>query len=324
MIRSLQAPPGTAPPVMAVASRADPAGWLRDYAATVREQVCAHGAVVVRGLPMRGAEDLAGARHALGLVAHDVAERLTPRDDLGHGVVSPIHWPDDRELCPFQEGSANLHPPTFVLTACADQPGEPTVHHLSDLRRLADTLPEALVARLREDGWALIRTFHEGFAMSWQEAFSVATRDELEALLLREQVEASWQSTGALRTTRRRVGLVEHPDGRTHWVNDLTFFHTGSLDPEERAIMAAAFGDDLPMRTAYGDGSPVPDDELAALQRGYTAHRQDLTWAEGDLLVVDNLAVAQGRPPLTGRRQLLVALADDPRTPRRDDTAAPG
>lgn len=324
MIRSPQAPLAAAPLVMVVASGASPAGRLRDCAAVVLEQVRVHGAVVVRGLLVRGAEDLAAARDALGLVGHDVAERFIPRDDLGHGVVSPVHWPDDREMCPFQEGSASLHPPTFVLTACIDQPGEPTVHHLSDVRRLPDTLPASLVTRLREHGWALTRTFHEGFGMSWQEAFAVSTRDELESLLVGEQVEATWLPTGSLRTTRHRVGLVERPDERTRWINDLAFFHTGSLDSDERAIMSAAFGDDLPMRTAYGDGSPVPGDELAALQQGYTAQRQDLTWAEHDLLVVDNHAIAQGRPSLSGRRQLLVALADYPRTPRPDDSGALG
>jgi len=289
-----------------------PLRWLEDEAPVVLDHVRRRGAVVVHGLRLSCPEDLAAVRDTMGLLPHRTSEQLATREERGNGVVTPIRWPEDRELCPFQEGSASLAAPSLVLTACVRVP--PTTacqHHLSDVRRLPEVLPEALVGRVRTHGWALTRTFHEGFGMSWQEAFSVSSREQLQAVLLRDEIEAAWLPDGALRTTRRRPGFVDHPEtGEACWSNDLAFFHTGSLDPTEREIMTRAFGEDLPMQTTIGDGSPLSDGELAALQAGYTAVRREVTWQQGDLVIADNRLTAQGRPALRGSPQLLLALAD--------------
>lgn len=290
----------------------DPTGWLAAEAPVFLEHVRRHGAVVVRGLRMNSPEDLAAARDALGLSPHRATEHFAPREDRADGVVTPISWPEDRELCPSQEGSSTLTPPALVLTACVRLPRPGARHHVSDMRRLPEVLPDALVDRVRALGWGVVRTFHEGFGMSWREAFAVATREELERVLAREEVEAEWLPRGALRTTRHRQAFVEHPGtGEPCWFNDLAFYNTGSLDPAELEIMTRAFGQDLPMQTAFGDGRPLSAGELADLQAGYTAVRREVTWQEGDVIVADNLLSAQGRPPLVGSPQLLVSLADE-------------
>ncbi|MFG3578670.1 TauD/TfdA family dioxygenase [Micromonospora chersina] len=300
-----------APPALEAPAE-DPLRWLTDEAPAILDHVRRQGAVVIRGLRLSDAADLAAARDALRLLPCHTTEQFATRDDRGTGVVTPIHWPEDRELCPFQEGSAGRAFPSLVLTACVRLPLAGCAHHLSDTRRLPELLPQPLADRIRRHGWVLTRTFHEGFGMSWQEAFSVATREELEAVLLREEIEATWLPGGALRTTRARPGFIDHPvTGEACWFNDLAFFNTGSLDPTERQIMTHAFGKDLPTHTTLGDGSAVSDGELAALQAGYVAVRREVAWQEGDLIVADNLLTAQGRPALKGSPQFLVAFADE-------------
>jgi len=291
----------------------DPTGWLAAEAAMVLDHVRLQGAVVVRGLRISSPADLAAARGALGHAPHRATEKFAPREGRAGGVVTPISWPEDRELCPSQEGSSSLAPPTLVLTACVWLPSAGPQHHVSDMRRLPEVLPRALLDKVREHGWVLTRTFHDGFGMSWQEAFAVATREELARVLAREEIEATWLPGGALRITRRRPGFVAHPQtGEACWFNDLAFFNTGSLEPTEREVMTRAFGDDLPIQTAFGDGRPLSDGELAGLHAGYTSVRRVVTWQEGDVVVADNLLSAQGRPPLVGCPQLLVAIADNP------------
>nr|WP_282580361.1 TauD/TfdA family dioxygenase [Nocardioides sp. InS609-2] len=291
----------------------DPIGWLADEAPMVRDLVRRQGAIVVRGSGITSPYDLATARDALGLSPHRPAEHLVPRESLAGGVVTPIRWPEDRERCPSQEGAGSLRPPALVLTACTKLTRSGSQHHISDVRRLPELLPDGLVDRVRTFGWAVIRTFHEGFGMSWQKAFSVSTREELKPVLDREDVKSTWLPGGSLRTMRHRAAFVDHPrTGEGCWFNDLAFYNTGSLDPVERATMTQAFGQDLPMQTTYGDDHPLSEGELAHLQAAYTAVRREVTWQEGDLVVADNLLTAQGRPPLVGSPQLLVALADDP------------
>lgn len=292
----------------------DGARWLAAEASTVLDHVRREGAIVLRGLGTAGPQDLAVVRDALGHTPHRPTELFAPRADRGHGVVTPFDWPEDRELCPSQEGSSSLAPPTLVLTACVAMSRPGSQHHVSDVRRLPELLPVDLVERVRTLGWTVTRTFHEGFGMAWQDAFGVTTRDDLEEKLAREEIEATWLRGGTLRTTRHRAGFVDHPGtGEPCWFNDLTFYNTGSLDPDARTVMTRAFGQDLPMETALGDGQPLGADDLATLQAGYTAARREVTWREGDVVVADNLLSAQGRPPLVGSPEILVALADGPR-----------
>ncbi|MGZ0150532.1 TauD/TfdA family dioxygenase [Kribbella sp. WER1] len=289
----------------------DPMGWLTTEAPMVLDRVGRQGAVVVRGLQIGSPKDLAATRDALGHVPHRATEHFAPREDRAGGIMTPFSWPRDRELCPSQEGSCSLAHPALVLTACARLPRSGSQHYVSDVRRLPEVLPDELVERLRAFGWTVARTFHEGFGMSWQDAFGVMTREELEQVLAREEIDATWLPDGALRTTRHRSAFVDHPGtGESCWFNDLAFLNTGSLDPTEREVMRRAFGQDLPMETTFGDGQPLSTGELTTIQAGYTAVRREVTWQEGDVLVADNLLSAQGRPPLVGSPELLVAIAD--------------
>lgn len=245
-------------------------------------------------------------------MTHRPAEHLAPREKYDDGIMTPIRWPGDRELCPSQEASGSLSPPALVLTACVRLPQPECVHHLSDVRRLPNVLPDGLADRIRTLGWRMARTFQPGFGMSWQEAFSVSTPDELDHVLVQEMIERTWMPGDVLHTTRRRAAFIDHPhSGEPCWFNDVAFYNAGSLDPVDRAIMMRAFGEDLPMQTTFGDGQPLSAEDLAALQAGYAAVRRDVVWRQGDVVIADNRTTALGRPPLIGSPQFLVALADE-------------
>ena len=294
-----------------------PHSWLRATAATFRDHILASGAVLIRGLPMQGPTDLIAARDALGVGVHHPVEDFTLRDGFGDDVVSPIRWPDDRILCPFQENSFNLTFPSVVLTACVTPPDSGGQHSLSDARQLADHLPAPLAHRIRSGGWTLTRVFYEGFGISWRDAYSVADRDELEQVFEAEGIEARWLPHGTLHTSRHRPGVIEHAaTGEECWFNQIAFLNAGSLDPNERAIMAKAFGADLPMNTYFGDGSPLSEEDLTAVQDAYVAVSCDVPWQRGDLLIVDNVKIAQGRAPLEGSPEFLVTFGSEMPRPR--------
>jgi hypothetical protein len=286
-----------------------PFPWLREMAATVRDQLLVGGAVLLHDLPLDGPDSLAEARAALGIAVHTPAEAFNNRSDFGNGILSPISWPDDRILCPFQESSFSQTFPSVVLTACISPPDGDGRAHLSDARRIADHLPAALAERVRRDGWTLTRAFHQGFGISWQEAFSVADRAELDELLTTAGIESEWLPSGSLLTVRRLPGVRTHPvTGEECWFNQLAFLNVGSLDPTERRIMIRSFGEHLPMNTFFGDGSPLSDEELAAVQQAYDAVRIEVPWQRGDLLITDNLMTAQGRSPYDGPAEFLITL----------------
>ncbi|OLF15553.1 TauD/TfdA family dioxygenase [Actinophytocola xanthii] len=57
----------------------------------------------------------------------------------------------------------------------------------------------------------------------------------------------------------------------------------------------------------FGDGEPVPGDVLAHLRDGYRAASRRFVPRRNDVLLVDNMLVAHGREPYTGRRVVAAA-----------------
>ncbi|GGN43681.1 TauD/TfdA family dioxygenase [Streptomyces fuscichromogenes] len=290
---------------------ASPFSWLRDMAAPLRDQMLVQGAVLLHGLPLDGPDGLAEARDALGFASHTPTEEFNNRRDFGNGILSPINWPGDRIICPFQEGSFSRTFPSAVLTACINPPDGDGQSLLSDTRRITHHLPEQLADRVRKDGWTLARAFHDRFGITWAEAFSVTDRAALDEIFEGAAIASEWLPNGSLYTVRHRPGVIRHPrTGEECWFNQIAFLNAGSLDPVEREIMVDTFGKYLPMNTFFGDGSPLSDKDLTDVQQAYDSVQIGVRWRRGDLLVTDNIIMAQGRSPFEGSPEFLIALGD--------------
>ncbi|MEV7871664.1 TauD/TfdA family dioxygenase [Streptomyces sp. NPDC088124] len=89
----------------------------------------------------------------------------------------------------------------------------------------------------------------------------------------------------------------------------------GFTRPDEAlpADIAAALrdlpDDHLPRNARLGNGSPIPDSDIATINDTFTACSWAEPWQQGDLILVDNTTVAHGRRPYQGHRQVLVAMA---------------
>ncbi|MEV5548310.1 TauD/TfdA family dioxygenase [Streptomyces sp. NPDC052309] len=53
----------------------------------------------------------------------------------------------------------------------------------------------------------------------------------------------------------------------------------------------------------------MPAEYIAHIQQTGLKLAVDVDWAAGDLLLIDNVLVAHGRRPFTGRRRVLVAMS---------------
>ena len=293
------------------APQQDWTGWLTESAAVIRSRVLTEGVVVVRGLPLKNPADVALARDALGIRVFQSTERFGHRQEGENGVVSPIRWPEERDLCPYQEESFSLVAPSIVLTGCIRPPDVGGEALLSDSRQISRHLPPDFVNQVRTHGWIMTRVFHQHFGMSWQDAFGCLEREELVSLLDRKGIAYEWLDDGTLRTRRRRPVFRTHPvTGDDCWFNQLAFLNRGSLEPRERELLFLAFGDDLPMDTALGDGQSLSDANFQAILDAYDATTTKLAWQAGDLFVADNLLTAQGRASLVGDAEYWIAFGD--------------
>ena len=63
------------------------------------------------------------------------------------------------------------------------------------------------------------------------------------------------------------------------------------------------------MYSSYGDGSPIPRRDLSALRDAIWKNLAFPRWQRGDIMVIDNRAVAHGRMPYRGPRGIVIAWA---------------
>lgn len=269
-----------------------------------------HGSLLFRGFDVGSASDFAAVVRAVAGTPLAYLERSSPRDEVVPGIYTSTRHPADQPIHLHCENAYQLEHPSRLLFWCerpAVTGGETWV---ADCERVLAAIPEPLRRRFEALGVRYLRNFGDGVGLGWVEAFGTSDRDRVEAMCRDRSIDVQWTCRG-LRTSQVRPAIVEHPTrGRPVWFNHAAFFHAASLDPELRTMLVEQFGEDgLPTHTSFGDGTPIADEDVDAINAAYELERAAITWEARDLLVVDNLAVAHGRAPFSGARRVLVALA---------------
>ncbi|PZR52371.1 hypothetical protein DNL40_11885 [Xylanimonas oleitrophica] len=276
----------------------DVADSLALAAAAVGDSLVDHGAVVLRGIPPT--VPLVRVRAALGLEPHTPGERFGIRPGR-NGVLGPLAWPASEQLCPTQEETFGVAAPHVLITRCTAVPAVGGRTLVAPVAALRGVLAPELYERVVTDGWRLRRVFRERFGITWREAFGVDDEVALERRLAAAGIDWTWTADGTLTTVRRLPGAVTHPlTQELTWFNQLTFLNALSVDERRRAVLAAAFGDELPTDTTHGSGEPVSPHEIVALQDAHDAIAEPVATAVGDIVVADNYLVALGREAYEG------------------------
>jgi len=272
-------------------------------------QLLAHGSVLVSGLGLRSAEELAAVRDELGLRSASLHEQFAERRQLADGVYSEPVWAADREQCLHHEQGYGIDFPGLLLITCLTKAEAGGAMLLGDTREALDHLPPELLARFRATGWLLERNFRPHFGVPWSTALGASSPDEVEKICSERLIGCTWEPDGALHLTQRRSAIVRHPvTGAECWFNDAAFFSQWSIDTEERQVLLKAFGDHgIPFNARFGDGEAISEEAWRSILDGYDAVMRRVTLQAGDLLVVDNVLCAHGREPYTGTWELAIA-----------------
>jgi alpha-ketoglutarate-dependent taurine dioxygenase len=295
---------------------ADPAGWMAANIALLRGIVAEYGAVLVRGL---GIGDVAGAARVCRAVGADLMtefEGFAPRDVFEPGIYSGTKWPADQPMCMHHELSQALEFPGLMVFVCLSAPRAGGATALADSRRVLADLPSDLVARFERDGWRLSRGFSDLVGLPWRVAFGSAERAGAEKYLKDNDIGWEWRSDGGLRTSQVRPAVRTHPvTGERCWFNQIAFLNEWTMDPAVREYLRFELGaDGLPFNTSFGDGTPLTESMVSTINQVYDRHTVREPWQDGDLLLVDNIAMAHSREPYHGERHVVVAMADPVRT----------
>jgi alpha-ketoglutarate-dependent taurine dioxygenase len=300
------------PPLLRVEANGHPLNWVTGHREALRAFVSEHGAVLVRGLGLRDADEIGAVfrRLANGLMAEREAFAL--RRIYSDGVYSSVTWPADQQMCMHHELSYRTEFPGLLLFACLSAPSSGGVTGVADAPTILNALPTEVVKLFEREGWQLTRNYNNEIGASWAQAFGTEDRDAVERYCRANAIAFEWQPDGGLRTRQCRSAIVRHPaTGQRCWFNQIAFLNEWTLDPEVREYLVDVYGEEgLPFTTRFGNGDPIGEDIVQLLNQVYEANTKREPWQAGDLMLVDNIRSAHSREAYEGPREILVGLAD--------------
>lgn len=279
----------------------------------LRERLEQHGAVLLRGLPIRDAQDFEAA---LGLFS------VTPGNDLAgdsrrravRGLVFESSRLEPHHVLDLHnEATYKVAPPRRLFFCCCRAAADGGETPIGRSRKVFERLDPKIREEFMRKGVMYVRHLDSATSravQSWQDSFNTDDRLAVESECRKQGIDFEWYGEDGLKLTQVRPAAVLHPvTQRWCWVNQLHLAH------RSRWIRTGVVADGLedshyPTCSFYGDGSEIPLDVLGHIRRCWSKEEQIFFWQEGDILVLDNLRVAHGRKPYYGTRQLLLALSN--------------
>jgi len=302
--------------MLRVEANGDASRWAALHRDALRAAVAEHGSLLVRGLGLSDVAEVGAVFRQLGSLMIE-KEAFVPRRHYAPGVYSSTKWPPNQPMCMHHELSYALECPGLMQFACLIAPTADGATPVADSSAVLGALPGELVARFDQVGWLLIRNYNDEIGASVAEAFGTDDRAGLESHCRANAIELEWLPDGGLRTRQRRRAITAHPiTGQRCWFNQIAFLNEWTMDPEVHQYLVDVYGKDgLPFNTRFGDGGPIGEDVVQAINQAYETNTLREPWQAGDLMLVDNIRTAHGREPFSGPREVLVGMAD----PRRVD-----
>ena len=306
--------------------------WYRSRLDTIDTLLDACGALLWRGfaVPDTAAFGQLGALYPA--YANGYTAGAAPRKQIDGQVYESTRMPPPFKIGLHQEMAYMPAFPRLVAFYCrqpADAGGETPI---CDMRRVTARVPAALRERFAERGVMYLRNFAapgeraDGLAANpgmpfaeyhrpWDDAFGTRERDEVERLCAERGVGCRWLDDGSVTVSHVGSALRAHPrTGETVWFNQASAQHPNprSMGELSYRYLQRMYGGRaaFPYEIRYGDGSPMPFDDLVAIYDALDDEELAFPWQAGDVLVVDNMLVAHGRNPYRGARDTQVMLFD--------------
>lgn len=287
------------------------AEWAAAHASEVEALVADRGVVLVRGLAVTTADEVASVARAMGIKPVPEREGFAPRDSYAEAVYSATKWPPDEPICMHHELSYAYEVPSRIIFGCLKAPASGGTTQVADGHEVLKALPPDLMDRFATHGWVLTRTYNEA-GIPWSAAFGTDDPDQVDAYCAAAGVSHEWLPSGQLRTWQRRAAVIRHPrTGLPVWFNQVAFLNERTLDPVVREYLISVYGPgELPFNTSCGDGSPVTSEIVQTINDAYLNAAISEPWQDGDVLIVDNIQMAHSRDAYEGKREIVVLLGN--------------
>lgn len=300
----------------------------------LRDEMVKCGGILLRGFEVNEPADFADIIGALGYRPEaENAFDTSPRSKVAESVYTSTDTPDAYPILAHNENSFLNERPRMISFFCLVEPRRYGETPLFDSRAAAVSLDPSIRAKLEEKkvcyrrrlpkkrpAWAPVMN------RDWGEAFGTRDRDEIEEMVTSRGMVCRWHPNGRILHTENVVNpLPRHPETGEQCLNLQAFHRTSILRdldevrPRQNPIHNASLKmglrilyalDVMPVQILYGDGTPIPADEMAEIRRATWDHSVLFRWKKGDVLVLDNILTGHGRMNVEGPRKILASFAD--------------
>jgi alpha-ketoglutarate-dependent taurine dioxygenase len=286
--------------------------WARANRQRTNKLLHSHGAVLFRGFNLRTPDHFRSFIECFTDEALEFSERAAPRIEVANRVYTSTEYPPEYPIPLHHENAFAYKWPMKVFFFChtpSATGGATPIADDQDFFKLLDPV-------VRETFWKkkvmYVRNYGAGVDLPWQEVFNTHDKATVESYCRLANTECQWLSGDRLRTTRVAPAIIKHPTKDSDlWFNHAHLFHVSNLEPTLRESLLRELGEEgLPRNTYFGDGTPIDDAMLEHVRQTYEKAAVRFAWQQGDVLLVENMAVAHGRESFAGERKILVIMAE--------------
>lgn len=286
--------------------------WAEDVKGWMKTALTDYGAILVRGLPISTADELARLIAGLGYRTMGYEGGTGVRHEVAANVMTASNDPPAFSIEPHSEMSYARVYPSKLLLFCETPPVQGGETPIVDVRYLMQQFDPAIRDAVQRHGVQYIRYLpsrDNATYTSWQDAFLTDDPREAEQFLRALNYAYDWDADHNLTYRYVLPATVTHPQtGEDLWFNQIPSHHASYFKAHPAFIDADHDDYCYPFHCHDGAGTPFPDDLVAHVRQVEWRCAVPVTWQQGDLLILDNLLVQHGRLSFVGARRILVTM----------------
>ncbi len=307
------------------------------------ERLLLHGALLFEGFGLSSPEDFEQMALALDPRLFDQYRGTAPRNARTRYVYSSTELPAHLPIPQHLEMSFLPGAPRKLFFYCQTPPDAHGETPICDFRAVYRSLKPEVREAFEQKGIRHIRNYNPpgkswdidlSKLKTWDKVYGTRDPVELCRKCREENQEFELRGDHSLKLINKGPAIKEHPiSGEKVWFNHAQVFHpegpvleAGKIARRQGGLKQRMFYGFLRSfyvltapflrdefrgtQVTFGNGEPIPVAHIRHLQDVIWDNMVFFPWKKGDVLMVDNFAVAHGRMPFRGQREVMVAWTD--------------